>query len=166
MNLKPVLALLIQNKFFLDRWVISDGLFIYILLLFTHRGRKCNSRRIGEFLSVDERVIKVLVSSHLSVIAVPVCGGDNGRQKEESTKRVLKIKDSLVTHRVVSLDILAGTTRVISALRQAAMRAILMFHSLFGANKTLSTNHKFEGKEEPKRNRTEVLLLTGVMLYR
>ena len=79
------------------------------------------------------------------------------------------MKDSLVTHRVVSLDILAGTTRVISALRQAAMRAILMFHSLFGANvsdKTVSTNHKFEGKEKPKRNRTEVLLLTGVMLYR
>ena len=79
------------------------------------------------------------------------------------------MKDSLVTHRVVSLDILAGTTRVISALRQAAMRAILIFHSLFGAkviDKTVSTNHKFEGKEELKRNRAEVLLLTGVMPYR
>ena len=46
------------------------------------------------------------------------------------------------------------------ALRWAAMRAILNLH------KTVSTNHSpFEEKGEPKRYRTEVLLLTNLTPY-
>ena len=55
-----------------------------------------------------------------------------------------------------------------SALRWAAMRAILMFHNCEGqSNKTVSTNHNlFEEKGEPKRYRTEVLPLTSLPPYR
>ena len=49
------------------------------------------------------------------------------------------------------------TTRMTSALRWAAMRAILMFHNCEGQS------HK---KEEPKQIRTEVPLLTSLMPYR
>ena len=51
-----------------------------------------------------------------------------------------------------------------SALRWAAMRAILMFHNCEGqSHKTVSTNHSlFEEKGEPKRIRTEVPLLTSL----
>ena len=55
------------------------------------------------------------------------------------------------------------TTRIIPALRRAAMRAILMFSvgSDGQSHKTVSTNHSFfEVKGEPKRYRTEVLPLT------
>ena len=52
-----------------------------------------------------------------------------------------------------------------SALRWAAMRAILMFSvgSDGQSHKTVSTNHNlFEEKGEPKRYRTEVLPLTSL----
>ena len=60
------------------------------------------------------------------------------------------------------------TTRMIPALRWAAvMRAILMFHYCEGqSHKTVSTTTTFEEKGEPKRTRTEVPLLTSLMLYR
>ena len=55
-----------------------------------------------------------------------------------------------------------------SALRWAAMRAILMFHNYEGpSNETVSTNHNlFEEKGETKRYRTEVLPLTSLTPYR
>ena len=55
------------------------------------------------------------------------------------------------------------TTRMTSALRWAAMRAILMFQKEVMDKVTrLSTNHNlFEEKGEPKRYRTEVLPLTA-----
>ena len=51
-----------------------------------------------------------------------------------------------------------------SALRWAAMRAILMCHNCEGqSHKTVSTNHNFyEEKGEPKQLRTEVLPLTNL----
>ena len=54
------------------------------------------------------------------------------------------------------------TTIMTSALRWAAIRAILMFHNCEGQS------HKttFEEKGEPKQIRTEVLLLTSLMPYR
>ena len=56
------------------------------------------------------------------------------------------------------------TTTVTSALRWAAMRAILMFQYLGSdgqSHKTVSTNHNlFEEKGEPKRYPTEVLPLS------
>ena len=61
------------------------------------------------------------------------------------------------------------TTRIIPALRRAAMRAILMFSvgSDGQSHKTVSTNHSFfEEKGEPKRYRTEVLPLTRLTPYR
>ena len=61
------------------------------------------------------------------------------------------------------------TTRMIPALRWAAMRAILMFSvgSDGQSHKTVSTNHSFfEEKGEPKRYRTEVLPLTSLTPYR
>ena len=59
------------------------------------------------------------------------------------------------------------TTRMTSALRLEAMRAILMFHNCEGqSHKTVSTNHNlFEEKGEPKLIRTEVLL-TSLTPYR
>ena len=58
----------------------------------------------------------------------------------------------------------AVTTRITSALRWAAMRAILMFHNCEGqSHKTVSTDHNlFEDQGEPKQIRTEVLLLTSL----
>ena len=51
------------------------------------------------------------------------------------------------------------------ALRWAAMRAILMFHNWEGqSHKTVSTDHNFCGEGEPKRNRTEAVLLISLML--
>ena len=61
------------------------------------------------------------------------------------------------------------TTRMIPALRWAAMRAILMFQSENDgqSHKTVSTNHNlFQEKGEPKRYRTEVLPLTNLTPYR
>ena len=60
------------------------------------------------------------------------------------------------------------TTRMISALRRAAMRAILMFQGNDGqSRRTVSTSHNlFEEKGEPKRYRTEVLPLTSLTPYR
>ena len=52
------------------------------------------------------------------------------------------------------------TTRMSPALRWAAMRAILMFHNCEGQKCSPTTI--FEEKGEPKRNRTEVLLLTSL----
>ena len=56
------------------------------------------------------------------------------------------------------------TTRMIPALRWAAVRAILMFHNCEGqSHRTVPTNHNiFEEKGEPKPNRTEVPLLTSL----
>ena len=61
------------------------------------------------------------------------------------------------------------TTRMILALRWASMRDI--FNVSVGSDgqshKTVSTNRNlFEEKGEPKRYRTEVLLLTSLMPYR
>ena len=61
------------------------------------------------------------------------------------------------------------TTRMIPALRWAAMRAI--FYVSVGSDgqshKIVSTNHNlFEEKGEPKRYRTEVLPLTSLPPYR
>ena len=57
----------------------------------------------------------------------------------------------------------AVTTRMTSALRWAAMRAILMFHNCEGQrHKTVSTDTTFEEKGEPKQIPTEVLLLTSL----
>ena len=61
------------------------------------------------------------------------------------------------------------TTRMIPALRWAAMRAI--FNVSVGSDgqshKTVPTNHNlFEEKGEPKRYRTEVLRLTSLTPYR
>ena len=55
-----------------------------------------------------------------------------------------------------------------NSLRWATMRAILMFHYFEGqSHNTVSTNRNpFVEKGEPKRNRTEVLLLTSLMPYR
>ena len=60
------------------------------------------------------------------------------------------------------------TTRMIPALRWAAVRAILMFHNCEGqSHRTVPTNHNiFEEKGEPERIRTEVLLLTSLKPYR
>ena len=57
---------------------------------------------------------------------------------------------------------------MISALRRAAMRAILMFQGSDGqSRRTVSTNHNLsEEKGEPKRYRTEVLPLTSLTPYR
>ena len=59
------------------------------------------------------------------------------------------------------------TTRMTFALRWAAMRAILVFHNCEGqSHKTVSTKHNlFEENGEPRRNRTEVLLLASPMSY-
>ena len=57
------------------------------------------------------------------------------------------------------------TTRMISDLRWAAMRAISVFHNCEGqSQKTVSTT--FEEKGKPKRIRTEVPLLTSLTPYR
>ena len=57
------------------------------------------------------------------------------------------------------------TTGMISALRWAAMRAILMFHKCEGqSHKTVSI--QTTNFEEPKRIRTEVPLLTSLTPYR
>ena len=61
------------------------------------------------------------------------------------------------------------TTRMITALRWAAMRTVLMFSvgSDGQSHKTVPTNHNlFEEKGEPKRYRTEVLPLTNLTPYR
>ena len=61
------------------------------------------------------------------------------------------------------------TTRMIPALRWAAMRAILMFQKkvIGQSQRTVSTNHnRSEEKGEPKRYRTEVLPLTNLTPYR
>ena len=55
------------------------------------------------------------------------------------------------------------TTRMTSASGWAAMRAVLTFQlEVMNSHKTVSTNHLFEEKEEPKRYRTEVLPLTNL----
>ena len=54
------------------------------------------------------------------------------------------------------------TTRTTSALRWAAMRAILMFHNCEGQ----SQKTKSEVKGEPKRIRTDFPLLTSLPPYR
>ena len=56
------------------------------------------------------------------------------------------------------------TTGMTSALKWAAMRAILMFHNCEGqSHKTVSSPQTttFEEKGEPKRSRTEVPPLTS-----
>ena len=59
------------------------------------------------------------------------------------------------------------TTRMTSALRWAAMRAILMFHNCEGqSHKTMLQTTTFEEKGEPKQIRTEVLLLNSLTPYR
>ena len=55
------------------------------------------------------------------------------------------------------------TTRMTSALRWAAMRAILMFHNCERPQTHKSTN--FEEKGEPKQIRTEVPLLISLTPY-
>ena len=62
----------------------------------------------------------------------------------------------------------AVPTRMNSALRWAAMRAILMFHNCEGqSHKTQCPQTTiFEDKGEPKQIRTEVLLLTSLTPYR
>ena len=55
------------------------------------------------------------------------------------------------------------TTRMIPALRWAAMRAILLIHNCEGQSHKTTT---FEEKGEPKRIRTEVPLLTSLKTYR
>ena len=59
------------------------------------------------------------------------------------------------------------TIRMTSALRWAAMRAILMFHNCEGqSHKTVSAQTStFEEKGKPKQIRTEVLLLTSLTPY-
>ena len=60
------------------------------------------------------------------------------------------------------------TTRIIPALRWAAMRAIFNVSVGSGgqSHRTVSTNHNlFEQKGEPKRYRTEVLSLTSLTPY-
>ena len=61
-----------------------------------------------------------------------------------------------------------NVTRMIRALRWAAMRSIVMFHNCEGqSHKTVSTDHNlFEEKGEPKRIRAEALLLTSLTPYR
>ena len=56
------------------------------------------------------------------------------------------------------------TTRMTSALRWAATRAILMFHNCEGqSHKTVSTDTTFEVKGEPKQIQTaEIPLLTSL----
>ena len=64
------------------------------------------------------------------------------------------------------IPIATVTARMTSALRWAAMRAILMFHNCEGQrHKTMSAETTFEEKGEPKRIRTEVLL-TSLTPYR
>ena len=61
-----------------------------------------------------------------------------------------------------------NTTRLIHALRWAAMRAILMFPSLTDRDKVTRLcpqTTTFEERGEPKRNRTEVFLLASLTLY-
>ena len=61
------------------------------------------------------------------------------------------------------------TTRMIPALRWAAMRAILMFQSEEVMDKVTGQcpqTTAFEEKGEPKRYRTEVLPLTSLPPYR
>ena len=54
------------------------------------------------------------------------------------------------------------TTTMTSALRWAAMRAILMFHNSEGqSHKTVHRPQLLKRKEEPNQIRTEVLLLTS-----
>ena len=55
------------------------------------------------------------------------------------------------------------TTGITSALRWAAMRAILMFHKV---TRQCPQTTMFEAKGQPKRIRTEVLLLTSLTPYR
>ena len=58
------------------------------------------------------------------------------------------------------------TTKITPALRRAAMRAILMFYNCEGqSQKTVSTDHNFEEKGEPKQIRTEVPLPTSLRPY-
>ena len=65
---------------------------------------------------------------------------------------------------------LSPPLRMISALRWAVMRAILINVSVGSdgqSHKTVSTNHNLvEAKGEPKRYRTEVLPLTSLTLTR
>ena len=58
------------------------------------------------------------------------------------------------------------TTRMTSALRWAAMRAILMFQQDKVTRQYPQTTTFFEEKGEPKRYRTEVLPLTSLTPYR
>ena len=61
------------------------------------------------------------------------------------------------------------TTRMTSALRWAAMRAILMFHDNIVRDKVTRRCPKtttFEEKGEPKQIQTEVPLLTALTPYR
>ena len=64
-------------------------------------------------------------------------------------------------------DYIPITTRMVPALRWAAMRAILVFRKEVMDKVTrLPTNHKlFEEKGELKRYRTEVLPLTNLTPY-
>ena len=61
-------------------------------------------------------------------------------------------------------DYIPIATLSASALRWAAMRAILIFHNC--EEKSHKTATTFEEKGEPKRIRTEVLLLTCITPYR
>ena len=58
--------------------------------------------------------------------------------------------------------------RMISALRWAAMTAILMFHNIVRDKVTrqCSQTTTFDEKGEPKRNRIEVLPFTSLTPYR
>ena len=61
------------------------------------------------------------------------------------------------------------TTRITSALRWAAMRAILMFHNKIvrvRVTRQCPQTTTFEEKGEPKQIRTEVPLLTSLTPYR
>ena len=60
------------------------------------------------------------------------------------------------------------TTRMTSALKWAAMRAILMFHNCEGqiVTRQCPKTTSFEEKGEPKQIRTEVPLLTSLTPYR
>ena len=58
------------------------------------------------------------------------------------------------------------TARMTSALRWAAMRAILMLHNCEGQSPKCPQTTTSEEKGEPKQIRTEVPLLTSLTPYR
>ena len=58
------------------------------------------------------------------------------------------------------------TARMTSALRWAAMRAVLMFHNCDSVIRQCPQTTACEEKGEPKQIRTEVPLLTSLTPYR